>query len=311
MREMTNVGGSTEPPQNAARRWLSVHLPFAGDIYTADCDQLLRDIVGPLIERLESSRGLAGLFFIRYREAVSHLRFRMLPVAECERARIRELVERAWALQRSEGFSAAWVEYEPELDRYGGEAAMPAAERLFEASSRFALAAVTPGVSADRSIRLGRAMLATLTALHSLVGTRDGVGAFARSYADTYILTQRPSEARRSAVTRSFDANAALDFDSIQQYLECAWEQLEEGEPLLPALDSYREALIRYRWDIEALLPTGCVAVRGRPIRDWTIAASMLGASMIHMTNNRLGISIPEETYVAHLIHRVFDAAER
>lgn len=311
MREMTNAGGSAGPPPDETRRWLSVHLPFAGEIYAADCDQLLRDVVGPLIERVESGGGLAGVFFVRYREAVSHLRFRLLPVSECERVRIRDLVERAWAARHTDGFSAAWVEYEPELDRYGGEAAMPVAERLFEESSRFALAAVTPEVSADRSARLGRAMLATLTAMHELVGTREGVAAFARTYADTYILTQRTDEARRSVVTRSFDVNAALDFDSIRQYLECAWEQMEEGDPLLPMLDSYREALLRYRRDIEALLPTGCVAVRGRPIWDWTVAASWLGTSLIHMTNNRLGISIPEETYVAHLIHRVFDAAER
>jgi thiopeptide-type bacteriocin biosynthesis protein len=237
----------------------------------------------------------------------------MLPVSESARTRVRDAIERVWTSNQQgvASLSMAWVEYEAELDRYGGEVAIPATERLFDSSSCFALVAVTPEVSANRSSRLGRAILATLTALHTLIGTCGGVCAFARTYTDSYLLAQQMDEAQRRATIRSFDVHAGSDLDPMREYLEYAWEQLELGEPLSPALDNYREALVQYRRDIEALLPTGCVAVRGRTLTDWAVAGPRLGSSIVHMTNNRLGVAIPEEAYVAHLIHRVFDAAER
>jgi hypothetical protein len=42
----------------------------------------------------------------------------------------------------------------------------------------------------------------------------------------------------------------------------------------------------------------------------WTSAAHALAPSLVHMTSNRLGISIVEEAFLAFLLHRALEAGD-
>lgn len=111
--------------------WLYAKL-YAG---SAGVDQLLRESVGPLVEEVLASGAADGWFFIRYGDPDWHLRLRfhgdpqrlaaeVLPRLEALGGPLRKLVIDS---------------YERELERYGGDAGMGLAERVFQADSQASL----------------------------------------------------------------------------------------------------------------------------------------------------------------------------
>jgi thiopeptide-type bacteriocin biosynthesis protein len=113
-------------------------------LYTgfALADEMLRDVVGPVVRAARASGACDGWFFIRYADPQPHIRARW----HGEPARLRDEV---WpALER---LVSPWLEdgrvwrlqldtYEREVERYGGDAGVLLAERLFAADSTAAMA---------------------------------------------------------------------------------------------------------------------------------------------------------------------------
>jgi thiopeptide-type bacteriocin biosynthesis protein len=105
-------------------------------------DELLLTAVGPVVRAALASGACDGWFFIRYTDPHPHVRVRW----HGEPARLRDEV---WpALERS---VSPWLEdgrvwrlqldtYEREVERYGGDAGVRLAERLFDADSTAAMA---------------------------------------------------------------------------------------------------------------------------------------------------------------------------
>jgi thiopeptide-type bacteriocin biosynthesis protein len=296
--------------------WLSAHLPFKGGVYTAICDEIIRDVVSPLVFVYRSNEMASCAFFVRYSEGGPHVRLRLQPAEDRWRQYLVDAVKEKWASYRAcqparsvKGSDVAWVDYNPEVDRYGGSAAIAVAEKLFEASSRLALATVTLDVSSDRASRLGRSTLATLTAIHTFMSDRQAATQFAKGYALSYLTAQLPKADERDALIRSFDMTLESEQVPMREYLEYAWQQLSLGHSLTPPLDRYRDALLQYCASVQLMVVAGLVAVRGESLRTWDAAVRYLAPSMIHMTNNRLGVSIAEESYVTTGIHRALNVA--
>jgi len=80
---------------------------------------------------------------------------------------------------------------------------------------------------------------------------------------------------------------------------------MNEGEPLSEALDLYRDGLLEVRGHFDELYDAGRLS-RGQPepftTREQAVVA--ICSSYVHMMNNRLGITIQEESYLAYLILR-------
>ncbi|HEU0052564.1 MAG TPA: lantibiotic dehydratase C-terminal domain-containing protein, partial [Longimicrobium sp.] len=63
--------------------------------------------------------------------------------------------------------------------------------------------------------------------------------------------------------------------------------------------------LVPVREEFRALLDDGRLLMRGSaPYTDWDTAVQAIVSSYVHMMNNRLGISLQEESYLAYLIMR-------
>ena len=287
--------------------WASVHIPFVGGIYGPGCDTVIREVVRPVLERCRAQGTIERAFFVRYREGGPHVRLRLQP-ARSSRPGIHDVVRDVRDACARRGIAdAVEVAYEPEVERYGGLAALPLAEAVFHASSELAFALVTPAVSGDRPARLGRALLATLVALHVFAGSREAVRAHAGRYARSYLNLLRAGDEQHAQLARSVEARCGTGSNSLRALVHDAWECLIAGEPLSPDFDAYRHALVRYRDAIEALLPRGAVTARGAVAERWDVVGASIGPSLIHMTNNRLGISIPEEVLVTAVLERALD----
>ena len=104
-------------------------------LYTgsATADRLLGDAVGPCARRLVEAGGADRWFFIRYEDPGFHLRVRV----HGDPDRIRPALEALATRAIDEGLvhDAAFATYTREVERYGGDAGVLVAERLFHADS--------------------------------------------------------------------------------------------------------------------------------------------------------------------------------
>jgi thiopeptide-type bacteriocin biosynthesis protein len=118
--------------------WLYVKL-YTGP---AGVDQVLRDVVRPVVEEVRRSCAADGWFFIRYGDPDWHLRLRFHGHPEQLRDEVWPALQAAADPLLANGL--AWRlqldTYEREVERYGGPDGIELAERLFQADSDAALA---------------------------------------------------------------------------------------------------------------------------------------------------------------------------
>jgi thiopeptide-type bacteriocin biosynthesis protein len=227
--------------------WLSLALRAPGHLH----DQLVMSL-GEAVASLPEAAG--RWFWLRYADAATgpHLRARfhgdpavlgsqVLPAlsARCRQA-IRE--------QLCGGFSIE--PYDQEIERYGGPAAITAAEDAFTADSRLALAVLqATGDPGERMI--AAACSAAATALT--------------------VATAAPHE----AIGRSrLDRATRTRYELLRPRARTAWSSLPQGTPVMaaarPAWDAWRESLAAYREALRDGQPASCAS------------------SLIHMSANRL-----------------------
>ncbi|WP_051385557.1 lantibiotic dehydratase [Actinokineospora inagensis] len=239
-------------------------------------DDLLRDEV-PRLVQLAAAAGADRWFFIRYTDADGHhlrLRFHgdparmwseLLPAASALLARWQEL-----------GLAGAHrvEQYEPELERYGGPAALAAAERVFGEDSA---AAIT-------LLRLARDTPFTLDALGAI-----SVASLAHAFGEPppgtpwVSATGEPAESWLELTGSRRDLPPAYRTDAArwQRWIDPAggWPGLGgEGDVVLAALARRDEAVRDYGRLISELIADGH---RTAPM------ARVVG-SLLHMTCNRL-----------------------
>ncbi|MFC9792494.1 thiopeptide-type bacteriocin biosynthesis protein [Streptomyces sp. NPDC127584] len=182
----TQTPGAAPAPTPPATAWTAWHLHLGTTARSAH-DRVVTDVIGPTIRELAPG---TPWFFIRYWQSGPHLRLRVGDLDAAARPRVaaalterlavagapapgEEPLDPAAYRSGAERLAAAGetgentsvkallppgvhpAVYEPEFDRYGGRALMPAAESLFTLSSTLVLAAL-PKVRDERQ----RALLA-------------------------------------------------------------------------------------------------------------------------------------------------------
>ena len=307
------------------REWLSVYLFFNGWIYDPACDRVVVDVVEPFVRRCQREGWIDQYFFIRYSEFGPHVRLRLYgapdvlggevwpALVEHLRAQdpgvvVDERPETPAPPQRAEGepvrvTHAARVAYEPETERYGGPDALLVSERQFEVSSDAAFA-LTAKMTEERSSRLGKGLLSMVVLVHVFCGDRERGAAFAQMYSTNYLRSLVREDGGRDAWLDAFDQGFSQQSETLMEYVDAVWEALDDGDPLSDTLDAYAEGLRRDRDALRALLDAGRVQVMGETAQEWSRAVNGIAPSYVHMMNNRLGITLQEESYLGYLITR-------
>ncbi|MFB6437816.1 thiopeptide-type bacteriocin biosynthesis protein [Streptomyces sp. NPDC056411] len=177
-------GALLDPATARSADWVCAHV-----FYDADQDVLLTRCVQPLVSELEKRGVIQRYFFLRYWEGGPHVRLRLLPSRDGDRAEVAEAMEHglgaflalspapdvvdrsrfaqvALGLAGLEGRSGhdvvvranntvEFLPYEREHADYGHGAALAAVERHFGESSRLALSVIAAGTTVEQ-----RALLA-------------------------------------------------------------------------------------------------------------------------------------------------------
>jgi thiopeptide-type bacteriocin biosynthesis protein len=308
---------------------------------------LLVECVDPLLVRLHSAGLISSYFFIRYWMGGPHVRLRLLPSPGVERHQLTEIVgpmietylrtkpslfgvdarsagpfmrkmfeaeygKEAYEKQygNSGGIrifptnSFEYVDYEPEYARYGGPRGVELAEQHFRVSSSVALSVLRKSNSRIGSVLLGQALQLMFHFARAIYPNLQDLRKFffryasfwQRAYGDGFDLNEglldqgyaRQSQKFKEYMVPFFKQTGSIAYSSNDPFREWATHAAkmasdlnrlyeEQSLAFVPAAQSQQEAL-------------HCVVT-----------------SCVHMTNNRLGIVIPNEIYLASLLSRCLE----
>ncbi len=209
----------TFPPGS---EWLYAKL-YTG---TATADEVLREVIHPLVAEVLGAGAANRWFFIRYADPEHHLRVRFHGDPERLRGEVLPAVERAVhpLLHRGQLWRVQFDTYEREVERYGGDEGTLLAEQLFQIDSEAVLEILDLVESGDAGLderwRLAlRGMDALLTDLGlDLPGkfaVLDSVrAAFAREFrADTKLKAQLSERYRKERQSLEALLSSASDAD--------------------------------------------------------------------------------------------------
>ena len=293
---------------------------------------MILELAEPFVRRAVAEGWADGHFFIRYSEHGPHVRLRLHGRADV-------LENAAWpALQAhvkatypdvvfekpdvpaytpyvppeqqvvpDEPFRvthAALIEYEPETERYGGPEGVRLAERFFEISSDTAYALLQRTSRTERSSRLGKGLLTMVQLFHVFSTGRPHATRWAEQYNLGYLRGVARDEEGRDAWLGAFQGGYDAQAETLGAYVEEVWTRMEEGDSLSDALDLYADGLREVRGHFRELFDAGKLAGPAGVWPEWEAAVGGIASSYMHMMNNRLGITIQEESYLAYLILR-------
>ncbi|WP_433406414.1 thiopeptide-type bacteriocin biosynthesis protein [Streptomyces sp. CA-146814] len=279
--------------------WLSLHCFLRSA--PEDVDAFLTEDVAPLLDGL----GSGGWFFIRYDEGGHHLRLRVRGASEARAASLPKalarLAERVPVADSGHGqdvhgqdvhAQAEHAEvrrepYVPETARYGGPAALPVAEEVFQRSSRVAVRAVrdAPRGSARLALAVDLAHATALACGMDRLAAARWLRLHAASWRwaeDVPLLGPQHVHARVNSVY-------ALQRDALASRARDLRQALEDGTATGAAADWHDSVRAADR-ALRAVSP----AV-GRPY---------VWASQLHMLFNRMGLAPDEERAVCRLAAR-------
>ncbi|HYC91732.1 MAG TPA: thiopeptide-type bacteriocin biosynthesis protein [Thermoanaerobaculia bacterium] len=264
--------------------WLSAYVYTRGSLR-----DLLVERVAPFAAEMLDAGLAERFFFIRYWEGGPHLRLRFHGKATL----LMPELERRFG-ESDDVLKLEYVAYEPEVDRYGGPAAIGLAEEWFALSSHVAFEVLR---ATDDDGARGAAMLLHVALAHAAGMTRAEAVEFFDAVARSRIFRD-PERVLEELASRA----------SVPAAPHVLWDALEHGRAMeLPWLEEWiagvrglvqRLAAVPVRTEMP--LPQHLEeAIPPRFRMPW-----MLLSSQVHMTNNRLGITSLDEPYLAWLVAR-------
>ncbi|OGM65233.1 hypothetical protein A2961_00875 [Candidatus Woesebacteria bacterium RIFCSPLOWO2_01_FULL_39_21] len=277
--------------------WISTYL-----YYKDPLEPFLAKGIKPFVEKLQAKNLIESFFFVRYWTMGKHIRLR-LQVDKINRAEIRKEVIRYFedyfkkmkVKKRNRNINKnlyppgtlEFVSYRPETKRYGGIKGVQIAESLFNISSIVVLSLLEKRSNWRRDRRLGLALqmafLLYLAALgknksqHLLEKVVSKIDPVYQKKFNTLFVKQKNNLLKyfaRLTDTKTFDSEAPGWMKTWKK------EMLVVGSKLKALL---RNKIITYEKRYEII------------------------GSLVHMNNNRLGISVPDESYSIFLLSKILN----
>ncbi|MGQ0837532.1 thiopeptide-type bacteriocin biosynthesis protein [Actinokineospora sp.] len=329
------------------RQWISVHV-----FYASNANPMLVDCVRPLVAGLRERGLITRFFFITYWLEGPHVRIRLLPAPDADpdviraeleaalagflrrrpalydadragmdvlyrRLYVAEYGEQSWAATYGDAGmpfrannSFDYLPYEPEYDRYGGPAGLEVSEWHFEKSSDIVLRLLGTTNVHVRTVLLGQSVQLAAVLCFEFLRTADRVARFLTDYRTFWETNFQEDSPKRYEV---FDASYARMAPRLTARVAEIRDRVAGRDAELTALET--EWLNHVR-DLRAR--TTVLAERGElvfargPVSDVDSALAILLSSYLHMTNNRLGVTIADEVYLSYILRKaVLDSAVR
>lgn len=305
------------PFEHPPSTWLSAHIHFqGGHIYSALCDQVIEAVVKPFVHTCTMKKHISRFFFIRYSEHGPHVRLRFFGNTDALEQEVKPALLDHLAISfpkelrptatthpaiKDPALPIAWVPYCPEIMRYGGVRGIRLAEDFFYSSSQAALALLSQMQEGHHALRLGKGALAMVALLKVFLPEKTQAVAFAHYYCSQYLRSISRQANQHAALLEAFEEGFRRQAPKLVGHVQKLWDLIESGEALPDALARYTHDLGALQVRFAALQQAGQLTSYTR-LSSYELATYSIIPSYVHMMNNRLGISIPDEAYLAFLV---------
>jgi thiopeptide-type bacteriocin biosynthesis protein len=207
--------------------------------------------------------------------------------------------------------SVARIPYERELERYGGPAGMELAEWHFQESSETVLTLLDTTNVHVRTVLLGQAAQLTAGLCFAFLRDEEEVARFLDRYRTMWETSyQEPSDSQHERFDRSYERMKDRLVPRLRHVRDSARDD-RAGSPT-PLERAWLAHCGELRDKVLHLAGAGSLTFRDGPVRDPRAALAIVLSSYVHMTNNRLGVSILDEIYLSYVIGRALsDMAPR
>lgn len=195
-----------------------------------------------------------------------------------------------------------YIDYEPEYERYGGEAGVDLAERHFEVSSDIVLRLVQETNMHLRGITMGHSVQMMLQLCYAFLGDEGRICDFLERYMEFWQNSYNQSSHK---LYPGFDRKYAHMAPKLHKRIGEV-RRLNEGGDSSGATESERKWVAHakeLREEVWRLASEQRLQLRGG-VEDPEAALAVLLSSYVHMTNNRIGVSILDEIYLSYIIRR-------
>jgi thiopeptide-type bacteriocin biosynthesis protein len=199
--------------------------------------------------------------------------------------------------------SVARIPYERELDRYGGPVAMELAEWHFQKSSELVITLLETTNVHVRTVLLGQAAQLTAGLCFAFLREEDAVARFLTRYRTMWETSyQEPSDSQHERFDRSYQRMRERLVPRLRHVRDSV--RGEPGAVPTPLERSWLRHCTELREKVLALSDAGVLSFRDGAAPDAQAALAIVLSSYVHMTNNRLGVSILDEIYLSYVLCR-------
>ncbi|SEJ69942.1 thiopeptide-type bacteriocin biosynthesis domain-containing protein [Dyadobacter koreensis] len=267
-------------------------------------------------------------FFIRYWEGGQHIRFRIQPLDENFTDQICQLLR-----DRFEDFfhlfpsnridtpggeiiypndSVQFIDYNPEIKRYGGNHGIELAEEHFELSSTVTLQLICRPCDFDYEQRLAHAINLNLAFAKCVFKSKNEKTIFYKHLFHQW-LPHAMFALNRSGeniigydmIQESYEALFQKNKKSLHQYKYLIDELIESNEKFEENwMNIWIERTIKIHCELTALNELKLLADTDSPEIN---SINNIYLSYFHMLNNRLGIQNKDESLVSYLLFKLFE----
>lgn len=294
---------------NIKNKWISAYIFHQGYLYSYESDRVIMEIVKPFIEMCYENSWIKNYFFIRYSEGGTHIRLRFYG----EESILENTVKKELEIFLKKNFPKElevdspdyellkWVDYEPEIERYGGAHAIKIAEEYFNYSSIFCIELLEGVIDGNNSQRLGKGLIATNLIIYTFTESREIGYKLAEQYHKGYLSAVARQEDTKNDVLELFKNGFDKQAQNLIEFNNNLWEVLDSDGEIPENFKVFLDNLKSIKSKLQQIDSEGKLIEKESSI-DLTGKLFRIIPSYIHMMNNRLGISIPEESYLTYLI---------
>ena len=311
-------------------KWLSVHLYYEGNI-----EQLLKQGVFDFLRKASKEKWIFSYFFIRYWDRGTHIRLRIKTSEGIIQENLKQFLltyfqnyfkknpssrnnnkanlhtkDLAWFPNDSIQF----IDYEPEIDRYGGLDAINIAENHFHLSSKVCLSFLNDtkkNTLYEKS--LSNAILLHLGLLYAFKLCINDMILLLNAICDSWIYNSIPNDHddsfidNKNKIMTVFEVQFEQQKNHIVPYVLKIWQALQDGIDFeknefnnwVKENESYANKLADLYQSNKLCIPPNTTYEK---YRNHKTAILPILESYIHMTNNRIGIFNIDESYIAYLM---------
>ena len=197
--------------------------------------------------------------------------------------------------------SVAPIPYERELSRYGGPVGMELAEWHFQESSEMVLTLLETTNVHVRTVLLGQAAQLTAALCFAFLGDEGEVAAFLTRYRTMWETSyQEPSDAQHERFDRSYQRMRDRLVERIRHVRDSARD--DPAASPTPLERSWLAHCAELRDRVLKSAEAEALVFRDGAVPDPRAALAIVLSSYVHMTNNRLGVSILDEIYLSYVM---------